>query len=176
MTPGAISLAALLCAAACGGAAEGPSATPASSQAAVSVEFADLDALRGALAARRGQRVLLNFWATWCVPCVEELPDLVVFGREYARKDAGLIGVSLDAWVTGEGAETEEKVKKALAAVGAGYTNIIYRGDQDPLLEAFGLPGGIPYSILYGRDGREIRRWEGKVDIPDLRQALAASP
>jgi thiol-disulfide isomerase/thioredoxin len=173
---GAIGLGALFCAAACRGAVEDPSATPASSQATVSVEFADLDALRGALAARRGQRVLLNFWATWCVPCVEELPDLVAFAGEHAGKDAGLIGVSLDAWVTGEGAETEEKVKKALADVGAGYANFIYRGDQDPLLEAFGLPGPIPYSILYDRDGREIRRWEGEVDIPDLRQTLAASP
>lgn len=163
---GAIGLSALLCAA-CRGAAEERSSA---------VEFADLDALRGALAARRGQRVLLNFWATWCVPCVEELPDLAAFAREHAGGDVALIGVSLDAWVTGEGAETEGKVKDALAAVNAGYANLIHLGDQDPLLEAFALPGPIPYSILYDRDGREIGRWEGKVDIAELRRTLAASP
>jgi thiol-disulfide isomerase/thioredoxin len=182
-----IGLAALLCAAGCRGSATEPStptprdaalreaeARDAASQVA-SVAFADLAALRGALAARRGRRVLVNFWATWCVPCVEELPDLAALSREYAVGEAEFLGVSLDAWVTGDGAEAEEKVRRSLITAGVGYANLIYRGDQDPLMEAFAFSGPIPHSVLFDRDGRPVRRWEGKVDIAELRQALAES-
>lgn len=112
----------------------------------------------------------MNFWATWCVPCVEELPDLARLAREHAG--VAVLGVSFDAWVTGDGPETEGKVKGFLSVAGVSYPNLIYRGDQDPVLEAFELSGGIPYSILYDRDGRVVERWDGKIDAAVVRAAF----
>jgi cytochrome c biogenesis protein CcmG, thiol:disulfide interchange protein DsbE len=141
---------------------------------AAPLSFADLGRIHTELAARRGRPVLLNFWATWCIPCVEELPDLAALAREYASGGPDFLGVSFDAWVTGDGAETEEKVRGALARAGVGYANLIYRGDQDPLLEAFRLPGPIPHSILYDGEGKMVASWNGKVEIAELREAVAS--
>ena len=138
------------------------------------VSFADLAAIQAALAEHRGRAVFVNFWATWCGPCVEEMPQLASLAREYDGRGPDFIGISLDAFVTGEGEETEGKVRRALAATGVVYANLIYRGDQEPILDAFHLPGPIPYSVLYDRQGREARTWTGPVVIDDLRRAIAS--
>src|SRR5262245_15533005 len=78
-----------------------PAAKPADTGtvAAAPVKFVDLKGLKAELAERRksGRPVLLNFWATWCAPCVDELPDLGNLARELGDKDPEIIGVSLDA-------------------------------------------------------------------------------
>ena len=80
---------------------------------------------------------------------------------------------SLDGWVTGNGAETEGKVKDVLSAAGVGYPNLIYAGDQDPLIEGFQLPGPIPYSVLYDPRGQPLQNWAGKAPIREVRAAIA---
>ena len=141
---------------------------------AAPVSFADMGRLRADLAALKGRPVFVNFWATWCGPCMEELPDLAAVARESAGTNVAFLGISLDAWVTGDGAESEEKVRKALASAGVSYPNLVYTGDQDPLLEGFRLPGAIPYSILYDSEGRDVKRFEAQVEIDALRRAIAA--
>jgi thiol-disulfide isomerase/thioredoxin len=159
-----------------GGPAAGDAALPRAAEAPLAI--ADVDGLHAELQARRraGRAVLLNFWATWCVPCVEELPDLAKLSREFADRGVDFVGVSLDAWVTGNGDETERKVKAFLARTGVSYPNYIYQGDQDPLLSGFDLPGAIPYSALYDRGGRKVASWEGLVDPAELRRAITALP
>ncbi|MGH9750354.1 MAG: TlpA family protein disulfide reductase, partial [Candidatus Polarisedimenticolia bacterium] len=148
-------------------------ATERPEPASLPVSYADLDTLRAALRERRGRPLLLNFWATWCGPCVEELPDLGRLSREQGRAGAAFVGVSLDVWTGGDGPATEGKVRGFLSEAGVTYANFIYRGDQDPIFEAFDLPGPIPFSILYDGDGNVARRWEGEVDLGVLRAALA---
>jgi thiol-disulfide isomerase/thioredoxin len=153
-----------------------PSRAPASGAAGgAKPEFADLDRIHATLAGLRGRPLFVHFWATWCVPCVEELPDLAALSREDAVRGTGFVGISLDAWVTGNGHETEDRVKRALADAGVGYTNLIYQGDQDPLLEGFQLPGPIPYSVLYDGQGQRTASWTGKAAIEEVRQAIAAA-
>jgi len=156
----------------------GSAAAPGGSGAAVAaaeVKFVDLDGLRAELQTRRksGRPVFVNFWATWCGPCVEELPQLAALSREEAALGTDFVGISTDAWVTGEGAETETKVRAFMARAGIVYTNLIYRGDQDPLLNAFKLPGPIPFSILYDGQGRIVTSWTGPVPIAEVRRRLA---
>jgi thiol-disulfide isomerase/thioredoxin len=158
-------------------ACDAPSRAPASvttGRVEAKVEFADLDRIHATLQGLRGRPVFVNFWATWCVPCVDELPDLAALAREDGVAGAGFLGISLDAWITGNGAETEDKVKRALASAGVGYPNLIYRGDQDPLIEGLDLPGPIPYSVLYDGQGKRVASWKGPAAIPEVRQAIAA--
>ena len=155
-------------------ASAGEGATPSEAPgtaAEAEVHYADLAGIREALAARRGGPVFLNFWATWCAPCIEELPDLGRLARDY---DSGprFIGVSLDAWVTGSGRETEDRVRQALQRAGIAYDNLIYNGDQDMLLEGFDLPGSIPYSILFDGQGRAVATWDGQVEMPTVRKEI----
>jgi thiol-disulfide isomerase/thioredoxin len=152
-----------------------PAAAGSRARAGVRVEFADLDRIHATLKDLSGKPVFVNFWASWCVPCVDELPDLAALAREEALPRAAFLGISLDAWVTGEGEETEEKVRQALAAAGVGYPNLIYRGDQDPLIEGLDLPGPIPYSILYDARGKRLAVWTGPAVIDEVRRAIAAA-
>ena len=170
--------AALACLAlACGGAPGRPEAGAAAGTRGpeAPVSFADLGRIHAELAARHGRPVFVNFWASWCVPCVQELPDLASLARENGPQGAVFLGISLDGWVTGNGAETEEKVKRALAEAGVGYANLIYRGDQDSLIEGFRLPGPIPYSVLYGPQGQQVGNWAGKAPIEEVRLAIAGA-
>jgi thiol-disulfide isomerase/thioredoxin len=163
--------------AACGVSSRSPAAVGADGPGGTGpkVEFADLDRIHAILTGLRGRPVFVNFWATWCVPCVEELPDLAALSQERDVRGAEFVGISLDAWITGNGAETEDKVKRALAAAGIDYPNLIYRGDQDPLLEGFQLPGPIPYSVLYDAQGKQAGSWTGKPAIGEIRRAIAAA-
>jgi len=170
---------------ACGGGSEtgagqagggtGPAgAPPGAAPAAVpaSLSYSDIRGVIKALDDRKGRPVLLNFWATWCVPCIHEMPDLAKLSVEFGDGRADFLGVSLDAWITGDGSDTEQKVREALQEAGVGYANLIYRGDQDPLVEEFDMSGAIPYTILYAPDGNPLHVWEGRVDIDLLRKAL----
>jgi hypothetical protein len=153
-------------------------APPAEALARVNARFAGIDDIHAELAERRvlGRAVLLNFWATWCGPCIEELPDLVDASRDFTGAGLEVIGVALDAWVIGTDSETDTRVRSALAHAGAEYLNIIYRGDQGPLRSAFALPGPIPYSILYDRNGGVVTRWNSQVEIDDLRREFDRLP
>src|SRR5262245_15049888 len=176
-SPASAGLALILACASCGapGRETGNAASAAGAHLEAKVEFADLDGIHAALRQMRGRPVFVNFWATWCIPCVEELPALAKLAREDDLSGAGFIGIALDAWVTGSGAETEDKVRSALAKAGVGYPNLIYRGDQDPLIEGMQLPGPIPYSVLYDGRGTKVRIWEGKASIQEVRQAIASA-
>ena len=132
----------------------------------------DAPALQQRVAGAAGHPLLLVFWATWCKPCVEELPALVAL---HAESPAGLrvTAVSLDAFLSGP--TTQQVVQDYLAAHPAPLDHLIYQGGQDPLFEVFQLPGNIPYAILYGAKGEILQRFEGAVDPAAVRAALQSS-
>ena len=173
-----IAMQALLMLAGCGPAGGDSGVPPASGAGAEMVvaplRFAGIETILAGLAARSRQRqpTLLNFWATWCEPCVDELPVLAAVAREHEGRGLEVVGISLDAWIIGSDSEAEERVRATLARLGVGYPNIIYRGVQGPLLEAFDLPGPIPHSILFDADGRVVRSWNGPLVIRELRQEI----
>jgi thiol-disulfide isomerase/thioredoxin len=160
-------------AAAPGGRSADPAGSSPEAGPAASVSFADLSGIQSSLKSRRGRPLFVNFWATWCAPCLEEMPLLASLARDSKPDGPEFLGISVDAWVTGDGAETEEKVRRALAGAGVAYTNLIYRGDQDPLVSAFHLPGPIPYSVLYDREGHEAGTWVGPIEAGALGRAIS---
>lgn len=125
---------------------------------------------------------LINVWATWCAPCVEEFPDLTAIARKFSRREFELVTISLDQPNQKEKAEEflgkhraimSDKLRKSVEAEGRSTNNYIYTGSGiDALAEALDpdWPGPIPYSVLVDQAGNVLYRKLGKID-PDIVRA-----
>lgn len=133
------------------------------------LEFAidTLDHGRFDLAERRGQWVLVNFWATWCAPCLKEMPDLDHFDRD--RADAAVIGLAFEE-------TSAEDLRAFLKQRPVGYPIALVDVYQPPA--AFEVPRGLPLSILIGPDGRVAKRFMGPVTGAEIAAVIdqVASP
>lgn len=107
----------------------------------------------------RGSVVLLNFWATWCPPCKEEIPWFVEFQESYAAQGFRIIGVSLDedGW---------EAVRPFLASSRINYTVVV---GNDDLSARFGGVSSLPTTLLIDRGGRIVATYVGMVSKADYR-------
>jgi len=105
----------------------------------------------------KGKVILLNFWATWCPPCREEIPYLNELNKKYKKDGLVVIGIALD-----QGGP--EKARKFVEENGVEYINLM--GDE-AMVEAFGkIPGlgpiqGIPTTFIIDRQGQICRRFVG---------------
>jgi thiol-disulfide isomerase/thioredoxin len=150
--------------AACGGGAPAPSSEPEPGLALEPrVVIGGLEAVEQALAAQRGQACLLNFWATWCPPCVAELPDLMAVAREYEQRGGRVIGVSYDLMRPGVVRQTvEETVRKFLAERDLPLPGVIYDApDSESIDTRFDLPGYIPVTLAFDKSGKLVDREDG---------------
>ena len=105
----------------------------------------------------RGQLVLLNFWASWCAPCREEMPLFSKWQRELGSRGLQVIGISMD--------DDAAEVDKFLAAYPVTYP--IVMGDAK-FAEHFGGVLGLPLSYLIDAQGRVVARYQGEVDLPKM--------
>jgi thiol-disulfide isomerase/thioredoxin len=131
-------------------------------ETAPAVPFQDPAGKLTSLAAFKGKPVLLNLWATWCVPCVTEMPTL-----DAAAKDMAVVAVSQDL-----GDEAQAKVTAFLTK--GGYTRIQpYLDPKTTLSVAYNA--SLPTSILYDSAGHEVWRMTGGMDwtTPTARNLLA---
>jgi len=131
--------------------------------AAPEIRVVDLRGLEAALAAHKGQGVLLNFWAIWCEPCVAELPDVMEVGRQFRARQGVVLTVSYDLMIPGV---TKDQVLKQMrdfvAARKIDAPVYIYdASDYDTINERFGLPGPVPVTIALDRAGKIVDRHEG---------------
>ena len=113
------------------------------------------------MASLRGQTVLLNFWATWCPPCVEELPLIDSFFQENSKKGWQVLGLAVDQLAAVNGFLAKAPVKFPIAL--AGMSGVA-------LSKSLGnLAGGLPFTVVLGRDGSVLHRKMGRVTPDDLR-------
>lgn len=111
----------------------------------------------------RGKLVLLNFWATWCPPCREEMPVFAKWQQDLQAKGLQVIGISMDDDVS--------EVKKFLAAHPVNYP--IAMGDAK-LAERFGGVLGLPLSYLIDTQGRVVARYQGEADLAQMEAKVKA--
>ncbi len=101
----------------------------------------------------QGKVVLLNFWATWCPPCREEIPDLVALQNQYKEQGLVIVGISLDQ--TGP-----ETVKRFADRMKINYPVVM--GNQE-VAAAYGGIQAIPTTVFINRDGKIAGKYEGGV-------------
>jgi cytochrome c biogenesis protein CcmG/thiol:disulfide interchange protein DsbE len=104
------------------------------------------------LADHRGQVVVVNFWASWCVPCRDEAPRLAAASRAYG--DRGVVFVGVDTQ------DVERDARSFLAEFGVGYANGLDRGMATT--SAYGVTS-LPATVIVDREGQIRRRWLGEI-------------
>ena len=126
----------------------------------------------GLVAAAKGAPLtLVNVWATWCPPCVAELPDLVRVGREYAPRGLALVLVSTD------GLSAHAAAEALLTELQAPLPSYVKVGPDAAFIEALhpDWNGTLPATFLYAADGTCVGSWEGPLDYDSLTEVLAAA-
>jgi len=115
---------------------------------------------------------LVNVWATWCVPCVEEMPDLKAIDEAFGAELA-VMGISLDDMIPDA---KRDKVAGFLDRQRIAFPNVYYTGNPDALGDYLKFSGEIPITIVYDRSGKELWRVPGRIDrqktIARLREQL----
>ena len=131
---------------------------------AVDLRLNDLSGVEQSLQSLRGRIVVLNFWATYCIPCRKEMPDLAAVQNQFASLGVQVIGVSTD--------ELSDR-KKVLQFVKEVKVNFpIWMGGSVEHMMKFGLGGALPGTVVIDRDGKIAKVISGVVDQAMLRKQI----
>jgi thiol-disulfide isomerase/thioredoxin len=98
--------------------------------------------------------VLLNFWATWCPACKEDIATLQILNREYKNSGLEIIGISLDKKGLGEVDSFVQQMKIP-------YTVLL--GDES-VVKSYGGLKGVPTSFLLDKEGRIVKKYSGQIN------------
>jgi thiol-disulfide isomerase/thioredoxin len=143
----------------------------ADSKPAPDLRLKDLDGKDVALSDLRGKVVFVNFWATWCGPCQDEIPSLIDMQNQYASKGFTVVGIAMDE----EGKSVVAPfVAKELYDVKGQKLHINYPIllGSDEASDKFGGILGYPTSFLISRGGKQIMKFQGPPDLDVITQAI----
>lgn len=113
------------------------------------------------LKAFRGKVVLLNFWATWCAPCLTEMPRFVEWQRRYGDRGLQVIGISMD--------DESGPVTKVSTKLHLNYP--VAMGDEQ-IGELYGGVLGLPVSFLIDRDGEIAAVYRGEASLDEIESQI----
>lgn len=129
-------------------------------------DFPTLYGERQSMDIYRGQPLVVNFWATWCSPCVEEMPELEALQKEISDKHVQIIGLGVDS---------ADKMREFAEKHGITYPLYVVGTPGVELSRLFGnTAGGLPFTILIDAEGVSRKTYLGRLDMEELRSDLAS--
>ena len=138
----------------------------------VKLDAATADDLKKLRANSTGKVLLVNFWATWCGPCVSEFPDMETTYRMFRGRDFDMVTVSANM------PDERPGVLKALEKQHASGRNLLFASEDTYAMQAAFDPkweAGVPFTVLLAPDGKVLFQKQGEVDILELRRAILAN-
>lgn len=135
----------------------------------VRLEMADAEALKKLRANNTGKVLLVNFWATWCGPCVTEFPDLQTTWRMFRGRDFAFVTVSTNL------PDEKPGVQKFLDKQHASTTNLQFASEDTYAMQRAFNPkweSGLPYTMLLSPEGKVLYEKEGELDVMELRRII----
>jgi len=119
-----------------------------------------------ALAEWKGKTLLVNFWATWCPPCVAEMPELVELQADMAGRNVQIIGIGIDS---------PSNIQQFSEKLQISYPLLVAGMQGTELSRQFGnQAGGLPFTVLIGPDGQIRQTYLGRLDMKKVRADLAS--
>jgi peroxiredoxin/YHS domain-containing protein len=112
----------------------------------------------------RGKAVLLDFWATWCKPCVKSMPALQKLHDQFASKNFTVLGISTDE-------DGKKKVEAFIKKHKIAYP-VLLDAEANPAWETYKVKV-IPMMFLIDQKGQIVRKWVGEADMKDVENAVA---
>ncbi len=112
----------------------------------------------------RGRVLVVNFWAPWCPPCVEEMPELSMIATDYAARGVDVVGIGVDF---------PDKIAQFAAKRPVSYQLVVARNIGYELSRQFGNRSiGLPYTVVIDRYGAVVERILGRFDDYELRSYI----
>lgn len=113
----------------------------------------------------QGQPLVVNFWATWCAPCIKEMPELSRVHDEFAPRGIRMLGIAIDSPTPVREFASRQPVSYPLVVGGLSGTELVRQFGNES--------GALPFTVLLAADGRIVWRHLGIVDVQMLRDQLA---
>jgi len=152
-----------------------PGLAVAAPSASPEVKLAGFDGLtKDLLAAHRGHVLVVNFWATWCGPCVAELPEFVKLHKAYGDR-IDMVGISLDFTDRRHPDRVPATLVNFLERKPLPYPVLVKNTTRDEQLINFydpNWPGAIPATYIYDASGQQVYRYMGGLTFDALKQEI----
>ena len=133
-------------------------------EAVFATSLPDITGENQAISQWRGNVLVVNFWATWCAPCQEEIPEFIEMQETYGDQGLLFIGIAIDR---------EEMVIAFSEDFGINYPVLIEAPGAASLLEATGNPqAALPYTLVINREGEIVETYLGRVHQEKLEQVF----
>lgn len=133
-------------------------------RAPLNFAFKDTTGRKVSLSDFKGKVILLDFWATWCVPCKQEIPGFIGLQKKFGARGLQVVGLSVD--------DPLSKAKEYATAMKMNYPILLADGDEE-ILKAYDPIPSIPVSVIIDRQGRIVARHLGIAPMDVFEKEIA---